>query len=110
MDKGTETVEACVQRELAEETGFQAKQLVKLFEGYLIPGYGNEYMYFFLALDLFPLPLHADEDEFIETMSVSFAEAGEMIKTAQIVDVKTALGVMMAESWLKQNGLRKTAA
>jgi hypothetical protein len=43
-------------------------------------------------------------------MTVSFSEAGEMIKTAQIVDVKTALGVMMAESWLKQNGLRKTAA
>jgi ADP-ribose pyrophosphatase len=41
-----ESVEACAQRELAEETGFQAKQLVKLFEGYLIPGYGNEYMYF----------------------------------------------------------------
>lgn len=77
---------------------------MKLFEGYLIPGYGNEYMYFFLALDLFPLPLPADEDEFIETITVSFDEAREMIQTARIVDVKTALGIVMAESWLKNNG------
>ncbi len=104
MDRDGESAEDCVQRELAEETGFQAKRLVKLFEGYLIPGYGNEYMYFFLALDLFPLPLPADEDEFIETITVSFDEAREMMQAARIVDVKTALGIVMAESWLKNNG------
>lgn len=104
MDRGAESVEDCVQRELAEETGFQAKRLVKLFEGYLIPGYGNEYMYFFLALDLFPLPLPADEDEFIETMTVTFGEARDMMQAARIVDVKTALGILMAEAWLQRNG------
>ena len=103
MDRGTESVEDCVQRELAEETGFQAQRLVKLFEGYLIPGYGNEYMYFFLALDLFPLPLPADEDEFIETITVSFDEAREMMQAARIIDIKTALGIVLAESWLKRN-------
>ncbi len=103
MDRGAESVEECVQRELAEETGFQAGRLVKLFEGYLIPGYGNEYMCFFLALDLFPFHLPADEDEFIETITVSFDEAREMIHAARIVDVKTALGIVMAESWMKRN-------
>jgi ADP-ribose pyrophosphatase len=98
-------VEACAQRELAEETGFQAKQLVKLFEGYLIPGYGNEYMHFFLARDLFRLHLPPDEDEFIETLTVSFEEAEAMIKTRQIIDVKTALGICMAAVWLKQQGV-----
>src|SRR5574340_129415 len=34
MDRENETVEACVQRELAEEVGFQAGRLVPLFEGY----------------------------------------------------------------------------
>jgi ADP-ribose pyrophosphatase len=105
IDKGEESVEACAQRELAEETGFQAKQLVKLFEGYLIPGYGNEYMYFFLARELFRLHLPPDEDEFIETLTVSFEEAEAMIKTKQIIDVKTALGICLATAWLKQQGV-----
>jgi len=105
IDKAEESVEASAQRELAEEIGFQAKQLVKLFEGYLIPGYGNEYMYFFLARDLFRLQLPPDEDEFIETLTVSFEEAEAMIKTKQIIDVKTALGICLAAAWLKQEGL-----
>jgi ADP-ribose pyrophosphatase len=105
IDKGEESVEACAQRELAEEIGFQAKQLVKLFEGYLIPGYGNEYMYFFLARELFRLHLPPDEDEFIETLTVSCEEAEAMIKTREVVDVKTALGICLATAWLKQQGV-----
>ena len=38
----------CAQRELAEETGFRSGQLTELYAGYLLPGYCNEYMYFFL--------------------------------------------------------------
>ena len=100
MDRENETVEQCVQRELAEETGFGAGRLVKLFEGYLVPGYCNEYMYFFLTLDLHPAMLPADEDEFIRTMTVPFDDAVRMIREKEIVDVKTALGIQMARSYL----------
>jgi ADP-ribose pyrophosphatase len=105
MNPAHESVEACVQRELAEEIGFQAKRLVKLFEGYLVPGSSNEYMHFFLALDLVPLSLPPDEDEFIETMKVPIAEAESMIRTHQIVDAKTALGISLAVSWLQRHAL-----
>ena len=108
IDKGEESAETCAQRELAEETGFQARTLVKLFEGYLVPGYCNEYMTFFLALDLFPLSLPPDEDEFIETLTVSFEEAEAMIQTGQIIDAKTALGIALARSWLKKRELDPT--
>jgi len=102
MDRENEDVEACVQRELAEEIGFQAGRLVKLFEGYLVPGYCNEYMYFFLALDLHPATLPADDDEYIRIMTASFDEARRMIREKQIVDAKTALGIQMAREFLEE--------
>lgn len=110
IDRSGETVEDAVQRELAEETGFQAKRLVKLFEGYLTPGYGNEYMYYYLALDLFARPLPPDEDEFIETLAVSLQEADHMIRTGRILDTKTALGIVLALSWLKEQELYRTGS
>lgn len=103
MDGKEESASVCAQRELAEETGFKAGELVKLFEGYLLPGYCNEYMYFFLARDLVHAPLTPDEDEFIETLPVSFADAQELINKGKIIDAKTVLGIMLAERFL-QNG------
>ncbi|MBN2437331.1 MAG: NUDIX hydrolase [Deltaproteobacteria bacterium] len=106
MDRTGEAVEACVQRELAEEIGFQAGRLIQLFEGYLVPGYCNEYMYFYLALDLQPASLPGDEDEYIRVMTASFAEAREMIRDKKIIDAKTALGIQMAREYLEENGQR----
>jgi ADP-ribose pyrophosphatase len=103
LDNLEESPVACAQRELAEETGFKAKNLIKLFEGYLLPGYCNEYMYFFLAQGLFSAPLTPDEDEFIEIMPVSFSQAQELLKSGEIIDAKTVLGIMLAEKFLHQN-------
>ena len=102
MDREGEEVEACVQRELAEEVGFRAGRLVRLFEGYLVPGYCNEYMYFYLALDLSPAKLPGDEDEYIQVMTVSFAEARQMIRDGRIIDAKTALGIQMGSEYLER--------
>ncbi|MGD0278193.1 MAG: NUDIX hydrolase [Smithella sp.] len=101
MNVAEESADLCAQRELAEETGFKAGTLIKLFEGYLLPGYCNEYMYFFLANDLIHAPLTPDEDEFIENMPVSFAHARTLIKNGAIIDAKTVLGIMLAENYLK---------
>ena len=103
LDDLEESPAACAQRELAEETGFKAKSLVNLFEGYLLPGYCNEYMYFFLALDLFSAPLTPDEDEFIEIMPVSFSKARKLIEKGEIIDAKTVLGIFLADKLLQQN-------
>jgi ADP-ribose pyrophosphatase len=101
MDRDNESVEACAQRELSEEIGFGAGELVKLFEGYLIPGYGNEYMHFFLARDLYPASLPADPDEFIRVTTVPLDEARAMLRDRRIVDVKTALGIHLAGEFLQ---------
>ena len=103
LDNLEESPAVCAQRELAEETGFKAKTLIKLFEGYLLPGYCNEYMYFFLAKDLFSAPLTPDDDEFIEVMPVSFSQAHKLIKNGEIIDAKTVLGITLTEKFLQQN-------
>jgi ADP-ribose pyrophosphatase len=102
MDVEGESPLVCAQRELAEETGFKAGTLIKIFEGYLLPGYCNEYMYFFLAKDLFYEPLSADDDEFIEVLPTGFSEAKELLKNGEIIDAKTALGIILAENFLDQ--------
>ena len=102
VERDDQAVEACAQRELAEEAGFQAGRLVKLFEGYLVPGYSNEYMHFFLALDLRPAKLPADEDEYIEVITASCDEACRMIREKEIVDAKTALGILLARDYFEK--------
>ena len=108
MDRQGEAVEVCVQRELAEEVGFQAGRLIKLFEGYLVPGYCNEYMHFFLALDLHPATLPADPDEYIQVVTASFDDAREMIRDGRIIDAKTALGIQLAAQRLEEEKERKS--
>lgn len=105
IDRDAETPLLCAKRELAEETGFDAAKFVQLFEGYLLPGYCNEYMYFFLAKDIFPAPLSPDEDEFIEVLPTKLPEAREMIANGTIIDAKTALGIILAESYLNHSSM-----
>jgi ADP-ribose pyrophosphatase len=103
MDKGDETPEECVQRELAEEAGFRAGRLVKLFGGYLVPGYADEFMHFYLAFELIRAPLPPDEDEFIETMTCQLSDALRMIRDGRIVDSKTALALLLAADFLRES-------
>jgi ADP-ribose pyrophosphatase len=103
MDKGDESPEDCVQRELAEEAGFRAGRLVKLFGGYLVPGYADEFMHFYLAFDLIEAPLPPDEDEFIETMTCPLTDALRMVRDGRIVDSKTALALLLAADYLREN-------
>ena len=101
MDHGEESPDACASRELAEETGWRAKKLTPLFAGYLLPGYCNEFMYFFLAQDLVYEPLQPDEDECIEVIPMSFDRAAALLKSGELNDAKTVLGIMLAERYLK---------
>jgi ADP-ribose pyrophosphatase len=107
MDKGDESPEDCVQRELAEEAGFRAGRLVKLFGGYLVPGYADEFMHFYLAFDLIEESLPADEDEFIETMTCPLSDALRMIRDGRIVDSKTALALLLAADYLRDNKMMR---
>jgi len=100
MDNGQESPTECAVRELAEETSFSARNIAPLFSGYLLPGYCNEYMHFFLATNLVYKPLPPDESEFIEVVPVSAQQADMLIEKGEIIDAKTVLGLLLARQHL----------
>lgn len=84
-------------RELAEETGYQAKKWRPLVTYYASPGFLGEAMIVFLAEDLEPCAVHAapDEDERIELRLVRLSEILKMIEKGAIHDGKTLTSVLL---------------
>lgn len=95
-----ERPEACAQRELREEIGMGAGKLQMIGEFYLAPGYSTEYQYIFLATELSPEKLPADEDEILFTEKYKLEEVYEMIYRGAIIDAKTIAALMLAKPFL----------
>ena len=98
---GNEPYETCAAREIREETGFAAGKLEKLGEFYLAPGYSTEFMAVFLATELHPSPLQADEDEFLQVEKVPLKRALEMAKHGDVPDAKSLAALFLATDHLK---------
>jgi ADP-ribose pyrophosphatase len=96
LDRGEEP-EIGAKRELKEETGYEARELKKIGEFYLSPGYSTEYMYLFLARRLKKGEQNLDKGEKIKEVKIfSKKEVLEMIKTRKIVDAKTILALFFS--------------
>ena len=96
VDDGEEP-DAAARRECHEEIGLVPDTLVRLASFYPTPGYCDEEMIFYRLSGL-STPSQAatvDEDEDIEPRTFRIAEAREMIRRGQIVDMKTVAGLTM---------------
>ena len=87
----------CARRELAEETGFDAKSWRKLGELIPVPGYSNERIHLYLARDLEKAKSDPDADEILEVHSVVWEDAMNMILDGRIQDAKTISSMLMAD-------------
>jgi ADP-ribose pyrophosphatase len=96
-----EAWDVCAQRELREETGYQAERLVNLGEMWAAPGVSNERMAVFLADGLLPAPLPQDEDEMIEVVPMPLTELVKMALNGTLDDAKSVIGILWAERFLK---------
>lgn len=84
----------CAQRELLEETGYEAKNWQFLIAFYPSPGYSNEIIHLFLAKGLVEKKPKLDLDEEITFSFFSHQDLEKMFKSSQPLDGKTLLALM----------------
>ena len=90
----------CAARELREEIGMAAESLVEIGSFFLAPGYSTEYMYVFLARELSPAPLAADEDEDLAPERIEAGRALEMVRDGSFQDAKTIAALHLVRRYL----------
>ena len=88
-----EDPETTVGREMREETGYLPRQVERLGGFYSTPGYGTEYLYLYLATDLIPSPLHAEDTESISLVRVPVSQIPGLISSGSICDAKSIAGL-----------------
>lgn len=96
----SESLEAAALRECHEEVGKIAGRAEKLMSLFPSPGFCDEEMHFFRLTDL--RNRRADEtapeqdpDEQLSVRQFSVNEVREMVRTGEIVDMKTAVGIAL---------------
>ena len=100
IDSGEDAV-AAVRRELQEETGYLPGKVEKLGGFYSAPGYCTEYLYLYLATDLTPSQLYAEDTENIRLIRVPVSQIPELITSGRICDAKSIAGLL---TFLEQKG------
>ena len=98
LEKGEDPLE-CATRELSEETGFTADEIISLGTDYTSPGYSTETLYIYLARGLHRGEKHLDEGEFLSVEKHHIDELVELVMNGEIADGKTIIAVLKAK-WL----------
>ncbi len=93
INPGEEPVDS-VRRELQEEIGYFPRKIDKLGGFYAIPGYGTEYLHCFLATDLVPGRLMAEDTDDIELVRVPQDEIPRLIASGEICDAKSIAALL----------------
>lgn len=92
---------ACAERELSEELGLSAAEVIPLGFFFPTPAYDSERTHIFLARGVKYVGAHPDEGEFIEQVRLPFAEALEMARDGRLTDGKTVIALLRAERYGK---------
>lgn len=99
-----EPFEAVARRELEEETGWRAGGLIPLTRIYTTPGFTDEVIHLWLAVDLEPGTSKLDEDEFVEVVRIPFSTALAWIREGRIIDGKSLATLLYAARFVLGNG------
>ena len=101
LDHG-EDREVCARRELKEETGYDAGQLISLGTICVTPGYSDEKIHLYLARKLTAGAQALSDNESIVCETLPLAEAVAMAEQGEISDAKTAIALLRARGVFAQ--------
>ncbi|PWH12737.1 MAG: ADP-ribose pyrophosphatase [Anaerolineae bacterium] len=87
-------------REIREEIGLEATNLLEIGTFYLAPGYSTERMHVFLATGLRHNPLEADADEFLSVEALPITEALRQAENGEMQDAKSLAALLLAKRYL----------
>ena len=91
-------------RELEEELGYRARELRKIGEFQVAPGYCEERLHVYVARGLEPSEQNLDDDEEIEVVRIPFADALARVKSGEIDDAKSIITILLAEQFVDPAG------
>ena len=91
----------CAVRELSEETGFTADELIYLGGFYTSPGFSSELLHVYLALGLHAGESNREEGELLNVEKHSLQALEQMIMNNEKKEEKTIIAVLKAEKVLK---------
>lgn len=82
-------------RELEEETGYTCSDLIHLGTHASAPGFTNELLHQYLAVEVAQLDelVSGDADEFTEVVKVNKEDALKMVENGEIFDLKTVYAI-----------------
>ncbi|HAS27980.1 MAG TPA: hypothetical protein DCR59_02135 [Dehalococcoidia bacterium] len=83
-----------VKREMQEEIGYLPNKITSMGGFYASPGYNTEYLYLYLATELVPAKLHAEDTDSIEVVPVPIKSITDYIKSGKICDAKSVAGIL----------------
>lgn len=106
LDAG-ETVLEGAERELKEEAGFGAHNLIELTSLSLAPGYMTHVTHVVLARDLYPEKLKGDEPEELEIVPWSLDDLHTLVQRPDCTEGRSIAALYIARDYLRQENNRK---
>ena len=100
LDAG-ESPENCARRELEEEAGVRAGELVRLGSILTTPGFTDEVIHLFLARDLAASTQALEADEVLTVEEVDLARAVAMCVDGELRDAKSLCAILLADQFLR---------
>jgi ADP-ribose pyrophosphatase len=104
IDPGEDPV-AAVKRELQEEIGRIPGRVERMGGFYSAPGFCTEYLYLYLATDLKPSQLYAEDTAGIQTVRIRPRDIRRLIKSGQICDSKSIAGLLYFLEYRKKKSV-----
>lgn len=99
LDAG-ESVKACAQRELLEETGYTAREWARAGQMHPVIAYSTEFIDIWFARGLTAGERHLDSGEFLDVFTATPAELLQWCMEGKVTDAKTLAGALWLQNVL----------